>query len=76
MTTNKRYKIKSGIEVFTVAPKNIEASEVSQYIFSRFEKLTTSNKLQAQLIGQSFFYSKVIEDWQIKLLSFLEELCL
>lgn len=74
ITTNKRYKVKSGIEIFTFAPKSIEVSDFSQYMFSRFEKLTTSDKLQVQLIGQSFFYCKVIEDWQIKLLSFLEEL--
>jgi len=76
ITPNKRYKIKSGIEIFTFVPKSIEALDFSQYIFSRIEKLTTSDKLQVQLIGQSFFYCKVIEDWQIKLLSFLEEICL
>lgn len=75
ITTNRRYKIKSGNETLTLGNKSVEATDFSQYMFNRIEQLTASENYQVQLIGQSFFCCEVIEDWQLKLLSFLEEVC-
>lgn len=75
ITANRRYKIKSGIETLTFSQKSVDASDFSQYMFNRIERLTTSSNCQIKLIGQSFFCCDVIEDWQLKLISLLEEVC-